>query len=452
MTTTPQPTNPIDTPRGIDPAERYGHAMSKVKVGVAVLALWIASMFVQTELDKTRKYYNPTAANPKSFVQGLRDNMFGASMLGFREVAAGMLWVKADELFHEGKYTELVPYFSLVTFMDPHQIDVYSTGAWHLLYNFQDSRMVTQGLAFLEQGVKNNPSIWDLYFQMGWNNFDWPVESYEAAYPWLKQAATKKGTDGSPAPRFVDHLVGHALSRQGRVQESLDQWQRCIDYAEAELVKAQKEKDTNMERYWQQERDISRNNFQLVLVRSVARGDIGKNPLPLSMDVNVKRIAPRTLRLTGKINNLPVLRDMYGEIVNARVEVRLEDKNYNQLLEQHKDDLAWIPENLTRFRSIYNIVDPDGTITNGRDKYVDIDLVKDPADLGRTSDMVYPLKSDEFDVVVRFDPRVRRQPEAVQATLGWVGEGLKKGPDVVEGPNGSRALEKRITFSREQIL
>lgn len=421
------------------------------KLLATLAVLWITAAFTQSRLDGPRAVITP--AKPGNFVESLRNNMFGASMLGFREVAAGMLWVKADELFHAGKYLELVPYFQLVTFLDPHQIDVYSTGAWHLSYNFMDNRMVPQSKAFLREGIRNNSTVWDLYFQLGWLNFDWPVEDYEEALPWFREAATKPGTDGGPAPRYVRHMEAHTLARQGRVDEAVKVWQECIAYAEKEMAKAKASGKISDRNFWSQERDVSRNNRDLVLVRKAARSDVAKNPLPVWFSARVSREKPYVLRVAMKLNGLPEMRDSYNEVCNARVELRLEDADYDRLVNEHLNDLGWIGKNLTRYRTIYNIVEADGTVTEGGKPYQTIDLNKDPGSFEppRKRAEIFPLKSDRYNLVLRFDPRVRRQPETVQDLLGWTGEGLKPNPQV-KAEKRSHVVELRIPLTREQIV
>ncbi|MBO4548062.1 MAG: hypothetical protein J5758_02500, partial [Abditibacteriota bacterium] len=54
-----------------------------------------------------------------------------AMFSGFKDVISGALWVRADEFFHSGNYEEIIPLVRLVTWLDPHNIDVFNTGAWH---------------------------------------------------------------------------------------------------------------------------------------------------------------------------------------------------------------------------------------------------------------------------------------------------------------------------------
>ena len=69
-----------------------------------------------------------------------------------------MLWVRTDEFFHNGDYEAIMPMIRLITWLDPHQIDVYETGAWHMDYNFTDSqeradkRYIPLSIALINEG------------------------------------------------------------------------------------------------------------------------------------------------------------------------------------------------------------------------------------------------------------------------------------------------------------
>ena len=88
---------------------------------------------------------------------------------GFREAIAGLLWVRTDQFFDDGNYAAIMPLIRVITWLDPHQIDVYETGAWHMDYNFTDSqersdrRYIPMALALISEGIANNPDEPDLY-------------------------------------------------------------------------------------------------------------------------------------------------------------------------------------------------------------------------------------------------------------------------------------------------
>jgi hypothetical protein len=77
-----------------------------------------------------------TAATASFGGAGLPFEYSLAALSGFRQVIAGLLWVRSDAFFHSGNYDAILPMIRLITWLDPNWLDVYATGAWHLMYNF----------------------------------------------------------------------------------------------------------------------------------------------------------------------------------------------------------------------------------------------------------------------------------------------------------------------------
>jgi len=98
---------------------------------MVALVVWL-----QVQLDPMRARYQPGKVTNIE----IGTQFVAATLIGLKEVVAGLLWVRADEFFHSGNYAAVIPIVRIVTWLDPHQIDVYDTGAWHLSYNFTDSQ------------------------------------------------------------------------------------------------------------------------------------------------------------------------------------------------------------------------------------------------------------------------------------------------------------------------
>ena len=118
--------------------------IDKRKLLVAVVVVVIAAI-VAIQLNLEPKYEKIVHAGKQigdnksgDMMAELPGQFIVASFTGFKQVIAGALWVRADEFFHRGHYHAIVPLVRMVTWLDPHNIDVYTTGAWHLDYNFVD--------------------------------------------------------------------------------------------------------------------------------------------------------------------------------------------------------------------------------------------------------------------------------------------------------------------------
>ena len=104
-----------------------------------MVVLLAGSMFLQASLDPKLRDIHKDDNNLGNASAGLNNEFLLLPLLGFREAAAGLLWVRCDEFFHSGDYDAILPLVRLITWLDPHADNVYVTGAWHLAYNFTDT-------------------------------------------------------------------------------------------------------------------------------------------------------------------------------------------------------------------------------------------------------------------------------------------------------------------------
>src|SRR5215212_12158054 len=163
----------------------------------AMVGLFALSMLLGNRVSREHHDYEQTP-DTNTPLQAL-----APALLGFREVAASLLWVKTDDYFHRGEYEPILRLVRLITTIDPHQIDVYATGAWHMAYNFMDKRLIPEGINFLAEGTKHNPTVYDLFFEAGYTHMD-KTKDFPAAIGWYDQAVTKLTTEGKPRPMYVD--------------------------------------------------------------------------------------------------------------------------------------------------------------------------------------------------------------------------------------------------------
>src|SRR5436309_3159874 len=163
-----------------------------------IIPLVIAGIWMQTSLDpKVSEIHR--GEQSKAFI-GLSNEFLWGPMLGVQQAIAGLLWMRADEFFHEGDYDAILPMVRMVTWLDPHQLDVYITGAWHLSYNFTDAnersdrRYIPAAKKLLEEGIENNQRVFDIPFELGWENSD-KIKDYVEATKYFRMATQRKSTD-----------------------------------------------------------------------------------------------------------------------------------------------------------------------------------------------------------------------------------------------------------------
>ncbi|MDD4557879.1 MAG: peptidylprolyl isomerase [bacterium] len=193
---------------------------------LVLVGIFIITVFVKKDIETDRIKYDmlPENLSPS-------DQVLGGLVGAFREITADYLWVTMDSFFHSGDWQRLVPTIDLVARLDPKFIQVWSVGAWHFAYNISvpassvkvKEQMIRQGDEFLEKGIRYNPHIYDLHFELGWNRFDRQLD-YQRALPEIKAAYAIKDH-----PHYVRHMVAHTLERLGRIEETKKLWKQCID-------------------------------------------------------------------------------------------------------------------------------------------------------------------------------------------------------------------------------
>lgn len=150
-------------------------------------------------------------------------------LCGFRGVAADILWVRIDELWHHGKWFEIMPLLRGITWMQPHFLEAWELGAWHLAYNLYahaegmaDREVyIERGIKFLKEGLAKNRNVYDLWFNLGWMYYN-RLENFDEAIRFLKSAARYEH------PAYIDRLTAHAYRKKGDIEAEYRQWQYCL--------------------------------------------------------------------------------------------------------------------------------------------------------------------------------------------------------------------------------
>lgn len=468
------------------------------------LVLFIGTILLQIQILPIKKQigiagFSPDESKKTELMLELPNQMLGAVAIGFKEAIAAVLWVRADEFFHTGNYDAILPITRMVTWLDPHQLDVYSTGAWHLDYNFTDSesrsdrRYIPPAIALLREGIKNNPKIYDLYFELGWTHYYQKIKDYKSAAYWIEKAANLPGRDPNTGkigerPAFVEHMLAHALEQTGDYAKSEAVWNGLIARYEKKLKdKNGNTFEANMEisvckknlstmllrqgfRYGNMDcyrRGLevgeslknadetmkkalanSRAQYERMMAQGVRPGDVYP-PIDVNFEATVKREAPRVLLVEGTANLVPA--KLYDNLaVNAytspsfnewrdgwasfaRVYVVLTDADY---VPTEMKEFSWqVDPKLT-------IMQTDTQINKGKFS-IRVDMSKDLKQ--------YPFAKDKYKLTIYMDPRLA--PEEIQDRIGWLGEGItdKKWLDTTTYP-GVKMLRWVKELDREDIF
>lgn len=385
-----------------------------------------------------RKNYAPKQTG---IAEGLSPDQLLIALAGFREMVAGILWVRADAFFDTGNYDAILPIVRLVTWLDPNQIDVYATGMWHIGYNFTDEeqrsdrRYLPSALALGNEGIKNNPNTYEMYFETGWMWFHKIDDSYSKAVGYFESAV--KQPDMLPARR---NLLASAYQRDGQVDKGLEYWFSLLAEAEKRLA-------GRTDYYNNSQRDTIVGNIDTMLVRMSQRGWFARAqgvtdaaarydtdpPFDVNFSVRCTVVEPRVLVFEGTWGVLPV---------GTRIRVILRDKDYPNAI---PGSVKW-DENGTGVN-----LDPPRDATYMQDQlYVrnrrfnkKVNMSADPT--------MYPLTKDKYVIEFYYNPR--SSPPHIQDKFSWNGEGLTdKNFLSTEVRPGVRAIYHSFEFTQDELL
>lgn len=195
-----------------------------ILIGI-ILSLYIAILPLQQAINYSRvteDLMEQLVIMPGEFVTNL---VIG----GFKGVAVDILWVKVDELWHHGKWFEILPLLRAITWMQPHFLEAWELGAWHLAYNLyayakgmpNREEYIEEGIKFLKEGLVKNRNVYNLWFNLGWVYYH-KLNDYDEAIRYLRGATKYEH------PSFVDRLIAHAYRKKGDIEAEYRQWQYCL--------------------------------------------------------------------------------------------------------------------------------------------------------------------------------------------------------------------------------
>jgi tetratricopeptide (TPR) repeat protein len=171
----------------------------------------------------------------------------GQMFLGFRKLAAGLIWIEVDEAFHKGEMQRMVPLMRTTVLLDPNFVDAYLIGAWHLAYNLTAQMPDTPGYLkeyvpefgawvgnkerayfaaanFLKDGIRNNPRDYRLYFDLGYAVYAEKLNDHMNAVTYLTEATKQRHES------WVRRMLYHSLQATGQFEEARAGWE---DYLRA---------------------------------------------------------------------------------------------------------------------------------------------------------------------------------------------------------------------------
>jgi len=161
---------------------------------------------------------------------------------GFRMLAANFVWLQVDKYWHEGAVHRMLPLMKTCVTLDPHFVDAYQIGAWHLAYNITAHMLDTPehlkewhpkykarlgkkeiyyylAIDYLKDGIRKNPRNYKLYFDLGFAVYNLKLKDYANAVKYLSEAIRYRHDKWVPRQLYI------CLELNGQYEEALAGWQ-----------------------------------------------------------------------------------------------------------------------------------------------------------------------------------------------------------------------------------
>ncbi len=155
-----------------------------------------------------------------------------------RTIAAAYLWLKVDRIHHEyygdlSQEQELIPYYRIITWLDPRWVDAYYVGSY-MLYMYKKPE---ESLKFAEEGVRFNPNSAKLNFNIG--QLYVLTKQHQKALPYLKKTLTLAQDKREKFAIYqLLYVVFKNTGKQSEARETL----KILEKLKAELEKEAKKK------------------------------------------------------------------------------------------------------------------------------------------------------------------------------------------------------------------
>jgi tetratricopeptide (TPR) repeat protein len=147
-------------------------------------------------------------------------DFLGQASLGYKNLAADLLWFKTIQYYggyRRGEndirlFTHLV---EVITELDPQFVFAYIFGG---LIIAEDLGRFEEGVAFIQKGIRNNPTDWWLVFELGFLHYV-NKRDYESAARYFELASRLPGAD-----EITKRFAAFVAARAGHVQTSIVMW------------------------------------------------------------------------------------------------------------------------------------------------------------------------------------------------------------------------------------
>ena len=158
--------------------------------------------------------------------------------LGYSSLLADIYWTRAVQYFgarhlkHSTHYELLYPLLKITTELDPHLVVAYETGAVFLCQPIPDGAGdPDKAVALLEQGIKENPEAWHMYFTLGFVQY-LERHDYKAA-----EQAFHRGSEIPGALPWMRIMAARMAEHADDRDTAMLLWKGVYDSAHEDMVR-----------------------------------------------------------------------------------------------------------------------------------------------------------------------------------------------------------------------
>ncbi len=201
--------------------------------GVCLVFCLIASVLTLRSVDRLR----PRATLDEVLYLSSPKVLKRAS-LGYDGLLADIYWTRAVQYFGQRhwqyamNYDLLYPLLNITTQLDPHLVVAYQFGASFLAPRPPDGAgQPQQAIDLMEYGIRNNPNVWKLYYDLGF--------VYYSNHRDYKKAAEvfERGSKVPNAHPFLRVLAAQMAEHAGEFETSRMMWTAAYQNSQDKLIR-----------------------------------------------------------------------------------------------------------------------------------------------------------------------------------------------------------------------
>jgi tetratricopeptide (TPR) repeat protein len=156
-----------------------------------------------------------------------------AASAGYETLAADLLWLKGIQYYGEHRRGDMEYHlaehiFDTITDLDPEFVGAYRFGAFVLA---QDAGLPKAGADLLKKGMRHNPRLWQMPFDLGFLYFITVKDNAKAAR-YFEIASRFEG-----APDITKRFSAFAYRKAGRNDAALSLWSEIYESSSNEVIR-----------------------------------------------------------------------------------------------------------------------------------------------------------------------------------------------------------------------